>query len=73
MIVAIRTRLIKDKELRSPNIEVKALQCHIILLGLVGSQGEISKAVAHAKGVKGVRGVASYLKVMQYPATKADR
>lgn len=65
LVAGVKAKLIKDKDIRSPNIEAKALQCHIILLGLVGSQREISKAVAHAKGVEGVRGVTSYLKVMQ--------
>ena len=65
LVARVKAKLIKDKVIRSPNIEAKALQCHIILLGLVGSQGEISKAVDHAKGVEGVRGVTSYLKVMQ--------
>jgi hyperosmotically inducible protein len=65
LVAGVKAQLIKDKGIRSTNIEVKALQCNIILLGLVGSQGEISKAVAHAKGVEGVRGVTSYLRVMK--------
>jgi hyperosmotically inducible periplasmic protein len=58
----IQAELIGDKDIRSTNINVKVVQCNVVLLGIVGSQGEIAKAIAHAKSVKGVRGVTSYLK-----------
>ena len=32
----VKTKLIKDKDIWSTNIEVKAVQCNIVLLGLVG-------------------------------------
>jgi hyperosmotically inducible protein len=63
LVAKISTELIKDKEISSTAIEVKAVQCNIVLLGLVGSKTEIDKAIAHAKGVEGVRSVTSYLKV----------
>ena len=58
----VKTKLIGDKDISSTQIEVKALQCNIILLGLVASADEISKAKAHAKAVEGVRSVKSFLK-----------
>jgi hyperosmotically inducible periplasmic protein len=58
----IQAGLIGDKDIRSTNVDVKVVQCNVILLGIVGSQGEIAKVVAHAKSIKGVRGVTSYLK-----------
>ena len=61
----VKAKLIKDKDISSTNIEVKSLQCHIILLGLVGSKNQIRKAVAHAKKVDGVRSVVSYLKAVK--------
>jgi hyperosmotically inducible protein len=63
LVAKITAGLIEDKELSSTTIEVKAVQCNVVLLGLVGSKKEISKAIAHAKGVEGVRSVTSYLKV----------
>jgi hyperosmotically inducible protein len=63
LVAKIRTELIKDKEISSTTIEVKAVRCNIVLLGLVGSKNEIDKAIAHAKSVEGVRRVTSYLKV----------
>jgi hyperosmotically inducible protein len=57
--------LIGDKDISSTQIEVKAMQCRIVLLGLVGSADQISKAIAHAKSVEGVRSVKSFLKVQK--------
>ncbi|MFC1533202.1 BON domain-containing protein [Thermodesulfobacteriota bacterium] len=62
LIARVKAKLIKDEDIWSTNIEVKALQCHILLLGLVGSRNQISKAITHAKKVDGVRRVKSYLK-----------
>ena len=59
----LRGKMIADKDISSTQIEVKALQCNIILLGLVSSADDISKAVGHAKAVEGVRSVKSFLKV----------
>jgi hyperosmotically inducible protein len=58
----IQAELIGDKDIWSTNVNVKVVQCNVILLGIVGSEGEIAKVIAHAKSVKGVRGVTSYLK-----------
>jgi len=58
----VKAALIKDKEIWSTNVDVKTIQCAVVLLGIVGSEQEISKAIAHAKGVEGVRSVKSYLK-----------
>jgi hyperosmotically inducible protein len=61
--VKVKAKLIGDKDIESTNIEVKTVQCHVILLGLVDETREIKGAVAHAKSVEGVRSVTSYLKV----------
>jgi hyperosmotically inducible protein len=60
--VKVKGALIKDKEIWSTNVEVKTIQCKVVLLGIVGSEQEIDKAIAHAKSVEGVRSVKSYLK-----------
>ncbi len=59
----VKKELIADMDISSTQIEVKVLQCNIILLGLVDSADEINKAVSHTKAVNGVRSVKSYLKV----------
>jgi hyperosmotically inducible protein len=61
----VQMKLIGDKDISSTQIEVKALQCNIILLGLVASANEINKATAHAKAVEGVRSVKSFLKIQK--------
>jgi hyperosmotically inducible protein len=59
----IKSKLIGDGGISSTQIEVKAIQCNIILLGLVGSDDEIKKAISHAKAVDGVRSVKSFLQI----------
>jgi hyperosmotically inducible protein len=58
----VNAKLIADKEIWSTNIDIKVVQCNVILLGIVKSEKEIKKAIAHAGGVEGVRSVTSYLK-----------
>ncbi|MBW1668577.1 MAG: BON domain-containing protein [Deltaproteobacteria bacterium] len=59
----VKAKLIKDMDIASTNVQVKTVRCHVVLLGIVGSQNEIAKAIAHARSVDGVRGVKSFLKV----------
>jgi hyperosmotically inducible protein len=56
-------QLIADEDISSTNFEVKSLQCHIVLLGLVGSNIQIREAIAHANSVEGIRSVKSFLTV----------
>ena len=65
LVAKVKKDLIGDGDISSTQIEVKALQCNIILLGLVESSNEIGKATAHAKAVEGVRSVKSYLRVQK--------
>jgi hyperosmotically inducible protein len=58
----VKAALVADKDIWSTNVEVKVVQCQVVLLGLVGSQAEVDKSIAHAKSVSGVRSVKSYLK-----------
>jgi len=55
-------KLVGDKKIWSTNIDIKVVQCNVVLLGIVRSGKEITRAVAHAKSVEGVRSVTSYLK-----------
>jgi hyperosmotically inducible protein len=59
----VKKALIGDRDISAIQVEVKALQCNIILLGVVGSEDEIKKAVSHAKNVEGVRSIISFLKI----------
>ena len=57
----VDAKLTADKDIRSTNIDVKVVQCNVVLLGIVRSGEEIAKATAHAKSVEGVRKVTSFL------------
>lgn len=57
----VDAKLTADKDIRSTNIDVKVVQCNVVLLGIVRSGEEVNKATAHAKSVAGVRSVTSFL------------
>ena len=65
LLAKIKAKLIGDMDISSTQIEVKTLQCNVILLGLVGSAGEIQKAISQAESVQGVRSVKSFLEVQK--------
>jgi hyperosmotically inducible protein len=58
----VKTKLIGDKDIWSRNIDVKSVQCNVVLYGLVASKNKINKAIEHSKSVKGVRSVKCFLK-----------
>jgi len=63
----VKAKLIGDKDLWSRNIDVKSVQCNVVLYGLVASKHKIDKAIEHSKSVKGVRSVTSFLKSTAEP------
>ncbi|MGE5789848.1 MAG: BON domain-containing protein [Syntrophaceae bacterium] len=64
----VRAKLIEDKVVRSTNIDIKALQCHVVLLGIVASSDEIDRAITHARGAEGVVRVQSFLEATRMRA-----
>jgi hyperosmotically inducible protein len=64
MTTKIELALIKDVDIWSTNVDVKTVQCNVVLLGIVGSVKEINKSVAHAESIEGVRRVKSFLRVL---------
>jgi hyperosmotically inducible protein len=59
----IRTELIGRSGVTAPNVDVAVVQCNVVLLGLLGSKGEIARAVESAKSVEGSSSVKSLLSV----------
>jgi hyperosmotically inducible protein len=59
---SVKAKLIGDEEIWSTNVDVKTVQCNVVLLGVVGSKKEIDRVIAHTKSVKGVRGIKSFLR-----------
>ena len=58
----VKTKLIGDENIWSTNVHVSTMQCQVVLWGTVGKKDEITKSINHAKSVKGVRSVKSFLK-----------
>lgn len=56
-----QARLASDKKIFATNVTVKAVQCQIILLGVLGSKEAILAAIDHAKDVSGAKKVHSFL------------
>jgi len=57
----LRTALVGDKELSATQIETEVFSGKVYLIGMVRSQKDADRAVAHAHAVKGVTGVQSLL------------
>ncbi len=60
--VNVKSKLIGDGSIWSTNINVSTIQCQVVLWGTVGTSSEIKKSINHAKSVKGVKSVKSFLK-----------
>jgi hyperosmotically inducible protein len=69
----VRANLILDKDVESTNIDIKAVQCQIVLLGIVESSDKIDRAITHARSVGGVAHVLSFLEATRIrPSDKAS-
>jgi len=58
----VKAKLVRDKNIWSTNIDIKTMQCIVVLWGLVGSQEEIQKSIVYAKSIEGVKSVKSLLR-----------
>lgn len=65
LMAKVRTKLIEDKNIQSTNIDIKTVQCNVVLLGIVDSKETVDKSIAHAKSVEGIKGVKSFLNVVK--------
>jgi hyperosmotically inducible protein len=61
LALKVKGLLVKDGAISSTNVDVKGIQCGIVLVGYLGSRSEVRKVIAHAESVEGVRSVKSYL------------
>lgn len=58
----VKAELIGDTSIWSTNVNISTMQCQVVLWGTVSKKVEVTKSIAHAKKVKGVRSVKSFLK-----------
>ncbi|MBU1229967.1 MAG: BON domain-containing protein [Proteobacteria bacterium] len=61
----IKTRLVEDKDIWSTQVDVKVVQCNAVILGLVKSQRDAERIVAHSNAVAGVRTVQNYIRIIK--------
>ncbi|MBU1229405.1 MAG: BON domain-containing protein [Proteobacteria bacterium] len=57
----LRAALVGDKDISATQVETEVFGGKVYLIGMVRSQKDADKAVAHARAVKGVTGVTSLL------------
>jgi hyperosmotically inducible periplasmic protein len=62
ILARVKKGLIAADDVHSTNVDVKVVQCRVVLLGIVASRAEAERAAAVARGVEGTRGVTSYLR-----------
>ena len=63
LYATLKKELVADGDIWSTNIEIKTVQCNIVLLGIVGSTAEKEKIIDYANKTPGARSVKSYLRV----------
>ncbi len=59
----VTMRLVDDKQIWSTNIDVKTIQCNVILLGIVADQKTKDAAYTHATATPGAKSVKSFLTI----------
>lgn len=61
----IKSALVQDSNVWSTQVDIKVVQCNVVMLGLVNSQREVSTIMAHVNSVEGVRTVQNYIRVLR--------
>ncbi len=57
----LRAKLLTDRAVNSLNISIESVNQSVYLIGIIHSEDELSRVIAHAKNVPYVRRVVSYL------------
>jgi hyperosmotically inducible protein len=65
LMAKVKAKLIEDGDIQSTNVDVKTVQCHAVLLGIVSTKEMVDKSINHAKSVEGIKGVKSFLNVVK--------
>ncbi|MDO9631038.1 MAG: BON domain-containing protein [Humidesulfovibrio sp.] len=61
----IKQRLVEDQDIWSTQVDVKVVQCNVVILGLVKSQRDADRIVAHANAVGGVYTVQNFIRIIK--------
>jgi hyperosmotically inducible protein len=65
LFAKIKARLVEDADVWSTQVDVKMVQCNAVLLGLVKSQRDADRIVAHTGAVEGVRTVQNHIRIIK--------
>lgn len=60
----IKAELVQDTSIWSTQVDIKVVQCNVVMLGLVNSQRDVSAILAHVNSVEGVRTVQNYIRAL---------
>lgn len=61
----IKARLVQDRDIWSTQVDIKVVQCNVVMVGLVATQREVGEILAHVNSVEGVRTVQNYIRALR--------
>jgi hyperosmotically inducible protein len=61
----IKTKLVEDKDIWSTQVDVKTVQCNVVVLGLVANQRDANAIIKHVNSVEGVRTVQNLVRIVK--------
>jgi hyperosmotically inducible protein len=61
----IKASLVQDRDIWSTQVDIKVVQCNVVLLGLVASPADADAIVAHANAEEGVRTVQNLIRIVR--------
>jgi len=61
----IKAKLVEDKDIWSTQVDVKTVQCNVVVLGLVANQRDADAIIRHVNSVEGVRTVQNYVRIVK--------
>lgn len=70
--IEMRNKLRFDKDVRSLNYSVEVVNQQIFLIGVAQDQAELDRVMAHAKNVRYVHRVVSYVRIKEPPAPESQ-
>lgn len=61
----IKKLLIEDGDIWSTQVDIKTVQCNVVVLGLVASQRDANAIIKHVNSVEGVRTVQNLVRIVK--------
>lgn len=61
----IKGRLVQDRDIWSTQVDIKVVQCNVVLLGLVARQRDADAIVGYANAEEGVRTVQNLIRIQR--------